>query len=570
MNGKTWSHGILSSLSILSAVLLSLSCAEEPKLSFKPVWVREGIAFQDDAGRILKVSLGASGRVPDTSVVRLAKAGLTMVAYRWKPGESIEANILYRIPTSRKRDQSFFAKFNAPQKPTPLSIARLDLESTLSLISKGASPSTPTSVEVDLAGTRAAVSSSGGAVAVYSLPDAEAIWHHNAADGYIKAMAFSEDGKTLYIGDQSRDGGLFAADLDKESETFGEIAWRYSLAEDLGSEGTAELVGDAYEWVKLPGVFRIQALANGDVLMLGCHSWEAEDGGRQLSRLYRLAPDGKLRWAWPEDGVLPLLANWVDASEDGTVIAVCAEERFGGAVNPKGEYEPGTVFVLDGDGRPLAQTTIEPNKEYFDDVYFWRGLDLRPDGLALCVTTIDGRAFHYDLSGAKRRSGQPPITLGPSWKNDIAAPFDVGGVPVLATLGTVGATQAWSLIVSGGSYVVPGVRTGSGEPPGLHPNGLTIFGAAWDGSIAWQHRLQAATQGMAVSNNGRYAAAALSSSAPAKSPNAFHGVSLFDLEAEGPGPQRLLYTYPIEGAVPYGGASQSPAAASSWRCWRRR
>ena len=542
---------------LVAVVLLCAHCTEEPRLSFKPIWVREGIAFEDSAGRIRCVDIDAALPAGSPSMLRLAKSGLTLVPCSWSPGETIEADIDYRIPTSRERDRKFQARFRAPQKQTPLSVVRLGLGSALALVTGSAAPAKPTSVAVDVSGTRVASSSSNGAAAVYALPDGEAIWRKSIAAGYIKSLAFSLDGDVLYVGEQSRDGYVYAIDMEPTSVAFGEAKWKFRLADDLGSEGSVGMAEDTYAWVKLPGAFRIQALPGGDILILGCHSWEASDGGHQLSRLYRLGADGSLRWAWPSEGVLPLLGGWVDASRDGDVVVISGEERFGGAVNPKGEYRPGTVFVLNRTGQQVASVKIAPNEAYFEDVYFWRGLSLRPDGRVLSVTTIDGRAFLYDLGDWDEDLAGEPEVLQPSWQDEIATPFDVGGVPVLATLGTVGTTEAWSLVVSGGSYVVPGTRTGSGQPPGLHPNGLTIFGSRWDGAIAWQYRLEAATQGMAVSSDGRYAAVALSSSAPAKSPDSFHGVSLFSLNGDGSGPERLLYTYPIEGAVPYGGIAVS-------------
>ncbi len=532
-------------VSVVIGAVFCASCGVDPTLSYTPVWIRGGLAFEDKSGLLKEVGIDGV----EMPLNLATKPGMAVVEYPWTPGERLSLTFDRNWLSSRVIPPPSVSRLTPPQKPTPLLLLSLDIEDTLSLLSGSASPAQPTFAVLDGAGRHLAVGSSDGAVVVYTLPSGNLLWRKQITEGHAKQASFSRDGKMLYVAEQSRDGFLYAVDLDADGSRFGEVLWTFRLADDLGSEGAAALEGDTYAWVQLPGPYRVHVLGNGDVLLLGCHSWDDADGGHQRSRLYCFSPDGKTRWRWPDEGVLPLVATWMDACSAGGTIAVVAEDRFWGTVDPPGAYRAGSLYVLNGEGQPTASETFDSPKTYFQTINFWRGVAVRPDGDAVTVTTADGRSFLFDLSAPPNT----PEELSPAWQGELAAPFDVGGVPVVATMGTVGASDGWALAVTGGSYVVPGVRTGGGLAPGLHPNGLTLFGSRWSGEIVWQFRLDAATQGLAVSGNGRFAAVAVSSAAAAQSPESFHGVSVFALGEEGTGAQRLLYTYPIEGAVPYSG-----------------
>ena len=441
-------------------VLLCASCGVDPTLSYTPVWIRGGLAFEDEAGLLKAVSVEGV----DLPINRAVTPGMAVVEYPWTPGERLSLTFDRNWLSSRVTPAATVSRLTPPQKPTPLSLRTLDIEDTLSLLSGSASPAVPTFAVLDRAGERVAVGSSDGAVAVYALLSGNVVWRKQITEGYAKQAAFSHDGTRLYVAEQSRDGFLYAVDLNSDGARFGDVLWTYRLADDLGSEGAAALEGDTYEWVQLPGPYRVHALDNGDILLLGCHSWDGPAGGHQRSRLYCLSSDGETRWAWPSEGVLPLVTTWMDTSATGETIAVVAEDRYGGTVDPAGAYHAGSLYVLNGDGELVASETFAPPETYFKTINFWRGVAVRPDGRAVTVTTADGRNFLFDTS----RPPERPEELHPAWQDELAAPFDVGGIPVVATMGTVGASDGWALAVTGGSYVVPGVRTGGGLAPAGH------------------------------------------------------------------------------------------------------
>lgn len=532
------------------------NCTPQSKESdySQPIWVRDGLVFETDDRYIVKATNLSSPSEPALTCVSWPKTHQTLIECPWQPNDVIRIELTATANSGQTAQQSL--QFHAPQKPTPGIILKLDLEDALSLLSGSATPPEPTVIQLNRDGTRAVTASSDGSVAVIAIPEGRTIWRKQIAQGYAKQAVFSPAGDRLYVGEQSRDGFIFAINLNADRPQFGEIVWQHRLADDLGGSSGSVLEGDIYAWVQMPGPFRIHVLDDGDLIVLGCRSWEDASGGHQRARVYRFSPEGERRWAWPQEGAMPLLSSWFDICRDGNTIAVGGEERFGGSVDPTGKYQAGTIYLLNGQGQEIAFAGIAPLTPYFNTVYFWHGITLSPDGSHLLVATVDGRLLKYDLPNPPIEEPSP-FELKPAWTDDLATPFTIGGIPVLATLGAVGATDDWALVASGGSYIVPGLQSGSGSPPGLHPNGLALFGIRWPGEIVWQFALDAATNGLAVSTHGKYAAVAVSSDAPAHSPKSFQGVSLFEIDRNGSGNEKFLYTYITQGAVPYNGVALS-------------
>ena len=126
----------------------------------------------------------------------------------------------------------------------------------------------------------------------------------------------------------------------------------------------------------------------------------------------------------------------------------------------------------------------------------------------------------------------------------------VSGIPIIATTGTIGATDAAALFVTGDTYIPYHLRKGAQKPSAGHPNGMTLFAYSWGGEKVWQWKLENMPQGLRIDAKDRYAV--LSVSKRAQDPNeSLHGVSVFDLTAAGSGLAKYLYTYRTEGQLTY-------------------
>ncbi len=138
----------------------------------------------------------------------------------------------------------------------------------------------------------------------------------------------------------------------------------------------------------------------------------------------------------------------------------------------------------------------------------------------------------------------------PLWRAGLTTPLEVSGIPITATAGTIAATNAFALFVTGDTFIPYHLQKGAQQPPAAHPNGLTLFAYKWTGEKAWQWALENMPQGLRVDARGRYAAISISKHSR-NTEGQLHGISLFDLAATGGGLAKYLYTYRVEGQLPY-------------------
>ena len=326
--------------------------------------------------------------------------------------------------------------------------------------------------------------------------------------------------------------------------------WKYRTADDIETS-TPQEPGSVYAWVQYPGPSRMLTLSDGDVLVASVHSWTKDNVPMKKSQLYRFDGEtGTVKWKWPADGALPKVLRWFDVSADGKTLALVAD------ASGKGN---GRLVVIDVEtGTERWHATFEPLKPYFEGVTFWRGVSITPDGRFINVTTDDGRAFIFrsipsvgqEHSNLTRAEAGEQNEQEPVWHQNLATPLEVSGVPIIATSGTIGATDAAALFVTGDTYIPYHLQKGAQRPPTAHPNGMTLFAYSWEGEKVWQWQLENMPQGLRIDAAGRYAILAVSKRS--QNPNeSLHGVSLFDLEAEGGGLAKYLYTYRTEGQLPY-------------------
>ena len=242
----------------------------------------------------------------------------------------------------------------------------------------------------------------------------------------------------------------------------------------------------------------------------------------------------------PHNSATSRIIRWFDVSADGKTLALITDAGHNLQGSTANEAGNGRLVVLNAeDGSEKWHVDIEPLREYFAQVTFWRGVSMSPDGKFINMTTDDGRAFIFDVNKPE-----------PIWQENLTTPLEVSGIPIVATSGTIGATDAAALFVTGDTFIPYHLRKGAQKPSAGHPNGMTLFAYSWSGEKSWQWKLENMPQGLRIDTMGRYAV--LSVSKRTQDPNeSLHGVSVFDLKAEGSGLAKYLYTYRTEGQLPY-------------------
>jgi hypothetical protein len=367
------------------------------------------------------------------------------------------------------------------------------------------------------------------------------------AEGIAKTLVFSADGGVLVLGEQSPDG--FVRGLDARD---GRELWQFRLAEDLGtSRASPDLPFPLYQF---PGAYRLIALDDGDVLVLGLHSWQPDAATRTArSRIYRFdARTGTQRWCYPADKPAERNMTWMDATPDGSRIV--AAKTLPGAGQATSRDGPLEVVALDGrTGRETGRMVVEPLKPFFNSVFFWQSLSLRKDGRSALLGLDDGRlwALNLDAEGG----------LSERWRMDLGVPVKVGGIDVHCS---VGWTLAWEdafVAQVDRSWEKFGAGANTGLPQDIHPEASSL--QAFDADDPrpqrlWRYDVDGRPQGLWLSPDRRWLAFAYEKpegqDARGKSTPADYGVAVFDLTRQGTGAQRLAYRYSTEGPLSFAGA----------------
>lgn len=498
-------------------------------------WVRTGVVVEtehkdglsDEIG-VATVSDGTARELAEALTTQRLDANRVLLRFRWQPNQDYQFRLNDSVKTA-----------TAPLKPVSYLIRTVELDGLLSLMENLRQPAKPTAVALASNAEKLAVATDSGHLAVLQPITGETLWKTRISEGYVRRMAFNPDGTLLYVGEQAADGFIYCYDLTTEKPT---LRWKYRTADDIQTSTPSD-PDSVYAWVSYPGQARMYTLANDDLLVASVHSWTENGTPRKKSQLYRFdSRTGAVIWKWPQDGAVSRIIRWFDVSADGKTLALITDAGHNLQGNTADESGAGNgkLSVLNAeDGAERWRTDIEPLTPYFSQVTFWRGVSMSPDGRFVNITTDDGRAFIFDVDSPE-----------PVWQKNLTTPLEVSGVPILATSGTIGATDAAALFVTGDTYIPYHLRKGAQRPSAAHPNGMTLFAYSWSGEKIWQWQLENMPQGLRIDAKGRYAA--LSVSKRTQDPNeSLHGVSVFDLPADGGGLSKYLYTYRTEGQLPY-------------------
>lgn len=491
------------------------------------IWVRAGAVLEtqhkhtgEPKINVATMSNGTAHELADTLIIQRLDAKRVLLQFVWQPNQH------YRF---RLNDAVTAA--TAPLKPEPYLIRTIELDGILSLLENLRQPAKPTAITLGHGktanGEKLAIATDTGHLAILHPLTAKTLWKTRISESYVRHIAFNHDNTTLYIGEQAADGFIYAYDVSQPKPA---LRWKYRTADDIETSTPSD-PDSVYAWVSYPGTACMRALPNGALLVASVHSWTHNGTPQRKSQLYRFdGKTGDVVWKWPREGAL-LLMRWFDISTDGKTLALLTDESGKG---------PGKLSVLDVDsGIERWHTSFEPLTPYFEGVTFWRGVSMSPDGKFINVTTDDGRAFIFDATNSES-----------IWHENLTTPLEVSGVPIIATSGTIGATDAAALFVTGDTFIPYHLQKGAQRPSTTHPNGMTLFAYSWRGEKVWQWKLENMPQGLRIDAKGRYAA--LTVSKRSQNPNeSLHGVSVFDLTAEGSGLAKYLYTYRTEGQLPY-------------------
>ena len=428
--------------------------------------------------------IGCAGEPPATGTLQFVRGGLiapagsaegralsdgrVWVERPWTPGETVSLGGLQGVAPRQAECAPLFS--------SPLGdVSRL-------VAMGGEAPDTALAWSPD--GTLLAVGAYTGELVVLDGWTGEVRARRSLAETMVKALAWSPDGRTLYAGEQSPDANLYALEPDTLVER-----WRVRLADEV--QTSAPPAGeDLYGVYSLPGVYGLNTLPSGDLLVTAAHGWNTPDGARlNASRVLRLGPDGSRRLSWP--------AEVADASIFGPrldrtgALAVFPVNRSASGPAPAG-LPIGGVAVLKTDDLLLV-TSVTPGAlaPWFQSAFIWEALDVDPSTGTVLVGVGDGRVLLYGLDGQLRR------TLTPG------TPVMVGQVPISASVGFGALAGDRALFITSNTNIPYGAAAPDLRPPSAHPGENTLWAYGLDGELSWTWHGEQRLNGLNLSPDGR-------------------------------------------------------------------
>lgn len=437
-----------------------------------------------------------------------------------RPAIPVRTGWVSDTPTDRALADGRFFGQQAGERPRIadcVTLATVPLGDVRQLVAAGI-PSPDTALAFSPDGAWLAVGSYLGEVVLIDAWTGQVRARRTLAESAVKRVAWSPDGATLYAAEQSVDGLLRALDP-------GTLADRatFRLADALSSSAPPG-PDDLYGLYTLPGAYALEVLPDGDLILVGAHGWNAADGRRNQSQVWRLRPGA---------AGFTVVARWPEQPADATFLgATVGEQAIAVAVSRSSPGEPpaglgvGGVALLGLADLQLQQTFVPPPlAPWFDRAFVWEGLGLHGDRLTLGLG--DGRVWRPDLH------------------RDLGTPLLAGDVPIAATIGSLVDNGTELHTLTSGTSIPYGSGRPEAQPPEPHPAENTVFALdPADLSTRWSWRGEERLHGL--TERGRWLVVGVG---PQDDDSARHGVLIFDLERTGSGKDRIAARCPTQQPV---------------------
>lgn len=427
----------------------------------------------------------------------------TVETRAWRPGEVVEG-------------------VAAPRQPECTPLFHVELEDQ----SRGAAVGAPppdTTLAFSPDGSRLAIGSAGGRIVIVDGWTGETVVTTTRPEAAIKRVAWSADGATLYVGEQSPDAWLRAMDARTLADR-----WTLRLADDLETSAPPA-ADDIYGIYALPAVFGLIVAGDGSLVVAGSHGWTPADGHRRnRARLYHLGADGSRLGAWPASGAADAVLLRPVLRGDDVVVGM---SRSADGPPPADLPIGGMLDLTLGTMTPRWATRFPVLTPYFTEVFMWDAVD---HGVGFTLVGLgDGRAFLLDDDGGVQAALAPGV------------PVLSGGVPIAAAVGfgTIVGDDAYFLTTS--TNIPWGSADPMARPPAAHPAQFTVHAVRRDGSPRWSRAFPQAVEGIVASPDGGTLLVGASSRATDTRTD-LYGAVLLD-----PADGRLVTTCSTEGPVDF-------------------
>lgn len=402
-------------------MLALLFACSEPPVEGELIFVRDGVLIDDGERRF--------------------------VQHAWTPGEQVTVDGLTDT---------------APAVPECVPLFSEGLGKVDALVaSGGAAPHSSLAFSPD--GSLLAVGSYLGEVLVLDGWTGAVTARKQLAETMIKHVVWSDDGATLYVGEQSPDGHLYALD-----PTSLDARWTWRAA-DVVDTSTPPAGEDLYGVYSLPGIYGLALLDNGELLVSAVHGWNTDAGRLNKSKVLRLSAAGEVLAQWPEEGTADATVFGLRTDGQHAVIGV---NRSADGPPPDLPIHGVQVLALP-DLEPVFQHVEEPLAPHYDKAFLWEAVDLASGRVLLGYG--DGRVRVVGLDG-----GLVSVDAG--------TPILAGDVPIGASVGFGTFLDEGFAYSTSGTVIPWGAAAPELRPPTLHPNENAIWVHDADGELSWTWR----------------------------------------------------------------------------------
>ncbi len=383
----------------------------------------------------------------------------------------------------------------APEIPEcrPLFHVELSELSTLITLSGTAPNST---VRFSPGGSLLAVGGHNGELVVVDGWSGDEIARTKLSEAATKEIAWSQDGSTLYAAEQSPDAYLHALDPSTLEER-----WSFRLADYIDTS-PMPADEDRYGLYNLPAGYFLEVLPGGDIILVGMHGWDLDDGTRaNKSQLFRLTPDGDIVSRFP-DTAASVTFNYaaIHSTTEGSIIAINTGRSADGP--PPEDLPISAITVVDlnssneGVMEMLSSHQFRPLEPWFTAAYMWQALDIDPEKGVL-VGLGDGRLLVFDEDG--KPSDNPTAESNPRLTLSSGTPVMAGAVPVSTSVGFGRFVGNFMLTTTADTNIPWGAASPELRPPTNHPAANTVRVHDLNGDPLWFWQSKIRVQGLSVS-----------------------------------------------------------------------
>ncbi|HIU63571.1 MAG TPA: PQQ-binding-like beta-propeller repeat protein [Candidatus Avacidaminococcus intestinavium] len=284
------------------------------------------------------------------------------------------------------------------------------------------------------------------------------LWKRALGLGKFVSMELSQDGKIVYVGEQSPTGQIFALDTKN-----GNVVWSYE---------TSSVIGVDVAKRSLPSVVHI-SVDNEDNIYINAYRFVMfKDGGKGYNaRSLAFNKAGNLLWVYPKDEVMDTWINWLDGNgaHDTVVLSSSAYE-----MRDDMKYKDTLYFINKKTGEKRNSLFIEPMQP-FDKTVMRGSPNFSKDGEVLAASCSDGRSYLFDYQGNilwQRTLSEPQLIDG-AWLNASGRDGYVIGDKVFFTTINTFNRENWQL-----------------PTPVNHPASNSLFAFDKDGKFLYRYKAQ--------------------------------------------------------------------------------